>query len=90
MKLRREDIPPTLLALAGADPTSPAGAGGRAGGRAAAIHVTSWLGIATLGLLWPLALIWAFLKPFPVIASARSWLTHRKWRTESLLTWTPG
>jgi Protein of unknown function (DUF3302) len=33
--------------------------------QAAAINVTSWLGIATLGLLWPLALIWAFLKPFP-------------------------
>jgi hypothetical protein len=25
--------------------------------------VASWLGIATMGLLWPLALIWAFLKP---------------------------
>src|SRR5262249_51888891 len=33
--------------------------------QAAAINVTSWLGIITLGLLWPLALIWAFLKPFP-------------------------
>jgi hypothetical protein len=32
--------------------------------QAAAINVTSWLGIVTLGLLWPLALIWAFLKPF--------------------------
>jgi hypothetical protein len=31
--------------------------------QAAAINVASWLGIATLGLLWPLALIWAFLKP---------------------------
>jgi hypothetical protein len=37
--------------------------------QAAAINVTSWLGIATLGLLWPLALIWAFLKPFPAISS---------------------
>jgi hypothetical protein len=37
--------------------------------QAAAINVTSWLGVATLGLLWPLALIWAFLKPFPAIAS---------------------
>jgi hypothetical protein len=37
--------------------------------QAAAINVTSWLGIATLGVLWPLALIWAFLKPFPVIPS---------------------
>ena len=31
--------------------------------QAAAITVASWLGIATMGLLWPLALIWAFLKP---------------------------
>ena len=28
--------------------------------QAAAINVASWLGVATLGLLWPLALIWAF------------------------------
>jgi len=38
--------------------------------QAAAINVASWLGLATLGLLWPLALIWAFLKPFPVVSSA--------------------
>lgn len=31
--------------------------------QAAAVNVASWLGIATLGILWPLALIWAFLKP---------------------------
>src|SRR5262249_40169205 len=30
---------------------------------AAAVNVASWLGIATLGILWPLALIWAFLTP---------------------------
>ena len=35
--------------------------------QAAAINVASWLGVATLGLLWPLALVWAFTKP----ASAR-------------------
>jgi len=34
--------------------------------QAAAINVTSWLGVATLGLLWPLALIWAFLTPLSV------------------------
>jgi hypothetical protein len=38
--------------------------------QAAAINVTGWLGIVTLGLLWPLALIWAFLKPFPGVSSA--------------------
>jgi hypothetical protein len=32
--------------------------------QAAAVNVASWLGIATLGLLWPLAFIWAFYKTF--------------------------
>jgi hypothetical protein len=31
--------------------------------QAAAINVAGWLGLATGGLLWPIALIWAFLKP---------------------------
>ena len=31
--------------------------------QAAAINVTSWIGLATGGLLWPVALIWAFLSP---------------------------
>ena len=31
--------------------------------QAAAITVAGWLGIVTGGILWPLALIWAFLKP---------------------------
>jgi hypothetical protein len=35
--------------------------------QAAAISVAGWLGIATLGLLWPVALIWAFLKPISVV-----------------------
>jgi hypothetical protein len=29
----------------------------------AAVTAASWLGIATGGLLWPLAFIWAFLTP---------------------------
>src|SRR5450755_2634673 len=33
--------------------------------QAAAVNVASWLGLATLGLLWPLALIWAFLDTRP-------------------------
>lgn len=37
--------------------------------QAAAINVTSWLGVATLGLLWPVALIWAFLKPIAPASS---------------------
>jgi hypothetical protein len=32
--------------------------------QAAAINVMSWIGIATGGLLWPVALIWAFTNPF--------------------------
>jgi Protein of unknown function (DUF3302) len=31
--------------------------------QAAAINAASWIGIATGGLLWPLAFIWAFLIP---------------------------
>ena len=31
--------------------------------QAAAITVAGWLGVVTGGLLWPLALIWAFLRP---------------------------
>ena len=29
----------------------------------AAITVAGWLGVLTLGVLWPLAFVWAFLKP---------------------------
>jgi hypothetical protein len=32
--------------------------------QAAAINVMGWIGIATGGLLWPVALIWAFTTPF--------------------------
>ncbi len=28
-----------------------------------AINVAGWVGLLTLGLLWPLALIWAFTRP---------------------------
>src|SRR5262245_675993 len=31
--------------------------------QAAAINVTSWIGLATGGLLWPVAFIWAFINP---------------------------
>jgi hypothetical protein len=31
--------------------------------QAAAVNAASWLGVATLGLLWPLAFIWAFYQP---------------------------
>jgi uncharacterized protein DUF3302 len=32
--------------------------------QAAAINAMSWIGIATGGLLWPIAFIWAFTNPF--------------------------
>jgi hypothetical protein len=32
--------------------------------QAAAINAMSWIGIATAGLLWPIAFIWAFTTPF--------------------------
>jgi hypothetical protein len=32
--------------------------------QAGAINAMSWVGIATGGLLWPIAFIWAFTKPF--------------------------
>ena len=31
--------------------------------QASAVNVAGWIGIATGGLLWPLALIWAFITP---------------------------
>jgi hypothetical protein len=31
--------------------------------QASAVNVASWIGMATGGLLWPLALIWAFITP---------------------------
>jgi hypothetical protein len=36
--------------------------------QAAAINVASWLGLATGGVLWVIALIWAFLKPVSIVA----------------------
>jgi|SRR5690242_5501278 len=31
--------------------------------QASAVNVASWIGMVTGGLLWPLALIWAFITP---------------------------
>jgi hypothetical protein len=31
--------------------------------QADAINAASWIGIATLGILWPIAFVWAFLRP---------------------------
>jgi hypothetical protein len=32
--------------------------------QAPAINALSWIGIATGGLLWPIAFVWAFVTPF--------------------------
>lgn len=34
--------------------------------QASAINAMSWIGIATGGLLWPIAFIWAFTNPFGI------------------------
>jgi hypothetical protein len=36
--------------------------------QADAITAAGWIGVATGGLLWPIALIWAFLKPVSFIS----------------------
>jgi hypothetical protein len=38
--------------------------------QAAAINATSWIGVATGGLLWPVAFIWAFIVPARAGAAA--------------------
>jgi hypothetical protein len=40
--------------------------------QAAAVNAASWLGIATLGLLWPLAFVWAFTNRRPPRRSNRN------------------
>ena len=50
-----------LIVLLGSLPGSIAAKRGHP--QAAAMNVAGWLGIATLGLLWPIALIWAYLTP---------------------------
>ncbi|MGY3591017.1 hypothetical protein ACVIGB_009397 [Bradyrhizobium sp. USDA 4341] len=39
--------------------------------QAGAINAMSWIGIATGGLLWPVAFIWAFTTPFGAKSSVR-------------------
>jgi hypothetical protein len=43
--------------------------------QAGAINAMSWIGIATGGLLWPVAFIWAFTTPFGV-KSAKNDQSH--------------
>ena len=39
--------------------------------QASAINAMSWIGIATGGLLWPVAFIWAFTTPFGTKSAGR-------------------
>jgi len=58
---------------------------GRNHPQAEAINVASWLGIITAGLLWPFALIWAFIRPQEHIGVASSAkLTSLESRVEAL------
>ena len=45
---------------------------GRNHPQAEAINVASWLGIITAGLLWPFALIWAYIRPHEQSAATSS------------------
>ena len=50
--------------------------------QADAVRVSGWIGLVTLGLAWPLALIWAYAKPAraatdPELAEAVRRLGHR-------------
>lgn len=36
--------------------------------QAEAIHVCGWLGLLTLGVAWPIALVWAYTKPLHVLS----------------------
>ena len=58
---------------------------GRNHPQAEAINVASWLGIITAGLLWPFALIWAYIRPHEQSAAASSEkLTSLESRVEAL------
>lgn len=40
--------------------------------QAAAVNVAGWIGVATGGLIWPLALIWAFMVPSKTLSARPS------------------
>jgi hypothetical protein len=37
--------------------------------QAPAINALGWIGIATGGILWPIAFVWAFIKPLSLVAN---------------------
>lgn len=52
--------------------------------QADAVAVAGWLGVASLGILWPLALIWAFHRPTSLSAADRAESTDASDRLASL------
>src|SRR5690242_13296375 len=38
--------------------------------QADAVRVCGWLGVLTMGLLWPLAVVWAYYRPGQAVAPA--------------------
>ena len=45
-------------------------AAGRGHPQAAAINVCGWLGLLTLGILWPIAFIWAYMQPPRILVNS--------------------
>lgn len=45
-------------------------AGNREHPQGDAINVCGWIGILTLGILWPVALVWAFTRPSETLPNA--------------------
>ena len=56
---------------------------GRNHPQAEAINVASWLGIITLGVLWPFALIWAYIRPSRNSLPSRARRSSPAWNRES-------
>ncbi len=54
--------------------------------QADAIRVCGWLGLLTLGLLWPLALIWAYMRPAGANAELARRLESLEQRMEAAAT----
>ena len=51
---------------------------------AEAITIAGWLGVITMGVLWPLAFIWAYTKPLPDSRHLEEALKELSGRVEAL------
>jgi len=53
--------------------------------QADAVRVAGWVGLVTLGVAWPLALIWAYARPARIDSGSTSELSARggqRWQSE--------